>query len=215
MIFYESFEVFPNVEKLRIFREEFLKNFKGDLINKIISRSDKWYKYDKGIYTPSTIGLSIKPLVVKNSEKEVISSHSTDIRDFINYGIQDKKKVSALRLKSNSDVKFLNPINKFFFLLEDPQKLGRTYSTTALEINEDLYNMAMIQCRNFLATTTPDDLSRYSEFFEVSDEAYAGIKINEQAISDFNRCGIISEGELRNILDTLEATQRSVLSLKR
>ena len=51
---FEIFEVSPNAEKLRQFREEYIRTFEGDLINRIISRSRKWYNYSKGVYTPST-----------------------------------------------------------------------------------------------------------------------------------------------------------------
>ncbi|MCI8330512.1 MAG: hypothetical protein HFE04_00250 [Bacilli bacterium] len=217
---FEIFEVFPNVEKLKQFREEYIKTFKGSLVNKVISRSTKWYKYNEGVYTPSKIGLSTIPIaslndLLNNDNKRDNSSIEllSDIFNFINYGASNVNQVKALKLKHDGDVEFYKPVNKFVYLLQEPQKRGVSYSTEVLSINEDLYNMIMIQFRNFVATTTPEDLSRYADFFSVSESPYA--YISEEAISDFQRCGYFDQYDPDLIMKRLEISQKAVLSLRK
>lgn len=223
---YTILEVSPNVEKLRKFREEYIRTFEGDIVNKIISRTNKWYTYKKGVYTPSVIGLSIKRLASMNDllagfdtqnkkDNKILKTYAEEINKYALYGALNSKQVKALKMKCDGDVYYFEPVNEYFYLIDEPQKRGTTYSATALKINEDLYNMAQIQYRNFLATTTPEDLSRYAEFFTVSDKDYASFSLSEEAISDLQRCGIISEKEVSDILNNIELSQRSILSLKK
>jgi len=220
---FEIFEVSPNVEKLRQFREEYIRSFEGDLINKIISRSRKWYNYNKGVYSPSPIGLSIKPIAMVNDllvgfdsdskRNETFRNYATSVSDFVNFGAYGSNQVKALSIKHDSDIEFFKPINQYYYLLEEPQKKGATYTTDAIVINEDIYNMAMIQFRNFEAVTTPEDLSRYSDFFIVGNETYAFV--TEMALEDFQRCGYLKESELEEIISKLETSQKAVLSLRK
>lgn len=217
------FEVSPNVEKLKQFREEYIRTFEGDLINKIISRSKKWYNYDKGVYVPSVIGMSIKPVAKvnellagfdsNNKRNDIFRVYASSVNDFINYGVSGYNQVKALKVDHDNDVVLYKPGNQYFYLLEEPQKKGTSYNTDVIMINEDLYNMAMIQYRNFVATTTPDDLSRYSDYFFVGSEPYA--YLSEEAIGDMQRCGYIDGKKMEEIINRLEINEKAILSLKK
>lgn len=220
---FEIFEVSPNVEKLKQFREEYIRTFEGDLINKIISRSRKWYIYNKGVYTPSAIGMSIKPIAKvnellagfdsNNKKNDIFRVYASSVDDFINFGVSGYNQVKALKVNHDSDIEFYKPDNQYFYLLEEPQKKGTSYNTDVIMINEDLYNMAMIQYRNFAATTTPDDLSRYSDYFFVGSEPYA--YLSEEAIGDMQRCGYINGEKMEEIINRLEINDKAILSLKK
>ncbi len=218
---FEIFEVFPNVKKLKQFREEYIRTFEGNIISKVISRSTKWYKYNEGVYAPSKIGLNTIPIAsvddllddsnIKGNDS--LNGYKNSIFNFINYGAGNVNQVKALKLMHDGDVEFYKPVNKFVYLLQEPEKRGVSYSTDVLVINEDLYNMAMIQFRNFIATTTPEDLSRYADFFSVSQSPYA--YISEEAISDFQRCGYFDQYDPDLIMKRLEISQKAVLSLRK
>lgn len=220
---FEIFEVSPNAEKLRQFREEYIRTFEGDLINRIISRSRKWYNYSKGVYTPSTIGLSVKQIAranellagfdAKDKKNKIFKYYANSVSDFISYGVSSSNQVKALSIKHDDDIEFFKPVNQYYYLLEAPQKKGTSYITDSISINEDLYNMAMIQYRNFEATTTPEDLSRYAEYFNIGDKPY--LFVSEEAIEDWQRCGYVSEDKIEEITKTLSINEKAILSLRK
>lgn len=220
---FEIFEVSPNAEKLRQFREEYIRTFEGDLINRIISRSRKWYNYSKGVYTPSTIGLSVKLIAranelldgfdAKDKKNKIFRYYANSVSDFISYGVSSSNQVKALSIKHDDDIEFFKPVNQYYYLLEAPQKKGTSYITDSISINEDLYNMAMIQYRNFEATTTPEDLSRYAEYFNIGDKPY--LFVSEEAIEDWQRCGYVSEDKIEEIMKTLSINEKAILSLRK
>ena len=210
---YNMFGIQPNIEALRKFREEYINNFSGDLIYKITSRSDKWFKYKDGIYSPSKLSIACKPIYKKDQITD--KNYGNLINLFCEYDALDQNMIKAFKsYYGENDTVLTYPQNNFFYLFGEPEERGVTYSTTGMVINEDLYNMAMINSRSFYAVTTPDDLSRYSEFFTVSDQAIAQFNFTDEYLEDLWRCGKMSTEEIQKFVERLDIEKQAVLSLR-
>lgn len=213
---YELFEVRPNVEALKAFREEYIKTFQGNPLCKILSRTDKWYRSKNGLYTPSVLSLGIAPLSKKEmdlkTKKKII-----DIDSFVRYGASNVQQVRAINVSAEPGVRIYKSTPRYFYLFEAPSMINRIngFSTPALELNQDLYNMFMIQFRRFGATTTPDDLSRYSDYFSVIDENPSKFKFSDSLIEDFYKCSIMSEQDINMLFKNLEIEEQAVRSLRK
>lgn len=209
---YELLEVRPNVDALRAFREEYIKTFEGSPICKIISRTDKWYKNINGnkVYSSSKLGIGVIP-ILKNSKD--FQNHFLDMDKFIKYGPCNVLQARAIKMDAQDTESVIN----YFYLFEGPcstsSKLSG-YKTPALKIDEDIYNMIMIQFRKFNLTTTPQDLSRYSDFFTVGD-AYAKLEFSASMIEDLYRCSVMSYDQINEMLEDLELQEIAINSLRK
>lgn len=211
---YELFDVTPNVEALRSYREKYLRLFEGDIIYKITSRSTKWYEHNKGVYTPSKIGMGIIPLISKEKlriQDAFYSEYRNEVNTFVFSGASNLQRAKALKHSMSGERR----ITDYFYVIDNPHKMGSTYRTDAIKINEDVYNMIMIQFRNFIATTTPQDLSRYAKYFNVSDEAYAKFSLSDSFVDDLFRCNVMSEEDIEGLKNRLDIEKMAVLSLRK
>ena len=83
----------------------------------------------------------------------------------------------------------------------------------AVLVNYTLLDISMIKAGNYLFTTTPQDLSRYSDFFDVhlfktNSNKFSNLK------NDYEN-GKISKAVLDESLDILERERTAILSLKK
>ncbi len=212
---FKLYEVKPNVEALKAFREEYIKTFKGSPLCKILSRTDKWYKSKSDIYNPSVLSLGIAPLgkIEMERNKKIV-----DVEGFIKYGAINVNQVRAINVKKESSVKLYKPQVDYFYLFEGPMSKGSKingYFTYALKLNQDLYNLFMIQYRRFSYTDTPHDLSRYQDYFTVLDNPYATYQFSEERLEDFYRCSMMSEKDIENMIRNFEIEEEAVMSLRK
>ena len=192
---FEIYEIIPNVEKLRLFREEYIKMLKSPKTFKVVSNKPNWFYYNKGIYAHKA-GFFEFGLV------PTLDDYQALINQFIYYA-PTKSQVKALRYNNE---------NIFLYTTSSIDKCGRTYRVSpVLLINEFIYNLVKIQNRDFDAINL-DDLSDYKPFFKVSEEPYS--IITENRIEDLYRIGEISHDDYINSLNKYERETRLVKTLK-
>ncbi len=199
----KTFNLYPivaNVDKIKIFKEEYLKTINGEITYKILCTHPEWFYFDKGIYDLDK--------AVKNRFCEFsllpVCGHYKLVNDYVSYGAQDSEFLKALRFSGK---------NIFIYTKSDIAKRGRVYSVTpVIKINEDLYNIEMINLRNFSSVTTRD-LSRYSDFFTVLDEPYQIIE--EARIEDLYRTGKISLKQYKEQVKSYENEEILVKTLRK
>lgn len=187
---YERFEIIPDVIRLKAFREEYINTVSKPVLHKIITNRpmiyySNVYESKKGIFE-----LGIVPL--KKDDKKVI-------RNFTEYGAVNKQ------------VKAISYMNKVIFvtMLGPLEKTGITYKISPVIIlNEDIYNLIRIQNRDF-NNITVDDLSKYSDFFRVSDKPYS--IISESRLEDMYRTGELS---LKKYKEKQESLEREAILVK-
>ena len=192
---FEIFEIIPNVDKLKLFREEYIKMLKTPKTVKIVSNKPNWFYYNKGIYIhrKGFFEFGIVPIE---------EDHQSLIKQFIQYG-PTKSQVKALRY--NND-------NIYIYTPSTIDKCGRTYRVApAIVINEDIYNLVKIQNRDFESICLKD-LSSYKPFFKVSEEPYS--VVSENRIEDLYRIGELSHQEYLDSLNKYEHEARLVKTLK-
>lgn len=196
---FELYEITMESEKLKAFRKAYIDTFKGNLVNRIISSSPVWFNYTEGLFDADKVlkgnYFEFGYLPIKRINK-----------DFIIGFIENPTLSSQVRA-----IKFEGK-TYFIYLNSNIVKNGRTYQVSpTLKINEDLYNIAKIQARDFSGLTV-SDLSRYREFFKVGNIPY--LTITENWIEDLYRNGHITREEYNNRLKKYENEVRLVQTLR-
>lgn len=195
---FEIYEITTNAEKLKVFRREYINNFVGNPVNRIISSSPAWFN-SKGLFDP---------------KKDLKGS-------FFELGISNIKKVKKGFIESfielsplASQVKAIKFEGKNYFIYTNSNitKKGSTYQVEpCIIINEDIYNMAKILSRDF-SSLTVDDLSKYKEFFKVSDKSY--LVITENWLEDLYRNGDITKEEYQERINRYRDEVRLTKTLR-
>lgn len=193
---FESYEILPNIKKIKELREEYLNSLKEIVYYKIISNTTEWYYFDKGIFSENNMPRST----------------------MFEFGLVRVDNKEDLLFTTKLDGKYTKAVNDgnkniFFYSLSSLDFLGRSIKLSpVLIINEDIYNLAKIYSREF-DSITKDDLSIYSDFFKVSDKPYS--IISESSIEDKLRTRKITKQQYNDIILSLDKEERLVKTLRK
>ncbi len=196
---FDIFEITMESEKLKAFRKSYIETFQGNPVKRIISTNPLWYSYKNGVYNAD-----------KNYKGTLFEFGLLPIKkvneDFITEFIENPT--------TSSQVKAIKFEGKTYFIYScaDITKKGSTYQVSpTIIINEDIYNIAKIQTRDFEGLTV-SDLTKYKEFFKVSNTPY--LTITENWIEDLYRNGHISREEYKNRVAKYENEVKLVKTLR-
>lgn len=193
---YMFYDILGDNERITSYKEEYLKSLNGNIFYKLITNKDNWYR-TKGIYTPEENELFELGLVP-------IKEKSYKSLELFEKGIKSSNKYKAIR--TNDGIIYI-------YIPNGLVKVGRTYiSRPVIPINEDIYNIAKIENAKFNEVTT-NDLSRYSEFFKVSDIPYM-VK-NETYLENKYKRNEITLLEYKQELLSYKKEEELVKSLRR
>lgn len=190
---FELFEILPKSERLKKFREEFIRTINKPLLFKVISNTPYWFISNKSYKKGSFFEFGLVPLAIQDESV---------IKTFINH------------CPGKDEVKHVKIDNKHYFLYTPGTivKRGRTFTTLpALVINEDVFNLVKIQNRDFKSVTL-DDLQRYSSFFEVKDEPYT--TIYESRLEDLYRTGDLTLQQYKETILRYEREETLIRTLR-
>lgn len=195
---FELYEITMQCDKLKVFKEEYIKTFNGPLFNRIISSNPKWFESNV-LFDADTYGkrnffeFGIAPLKKVNN---------AFINGFINSSLHSTQ-VKAVRFEGK---------DYYIYTNSDINKKGRTYTVSpTILINEDIYNIAKIQSRDFSGLTI-SDLTKYRDFFKLSNEPY--LIVTESWLEDLYRNGHISKEEYKNRITRYENEVNLVKTLR-
>lgn len=195
---FELYEITMECEKLKTFKEEYIKTFNGPLINRIISSSPKWFE-SNGLFDADTYG---KRNFFEFCIVPIKKINSSFIDRFVNTSL-NSYQVKAVRFEGK---------DYYIYTTNDIYKKGRTYTVSpTILINEDIYNIAKIQSRDFTGLAV-SDLTKYREFFKISSEPY--LVVTESWLEDLYRNGHISKEEYKNRITKYENEVNLVKTLK-
>lgn len=192
---YEKYEIIPDVNKLRAFREVFISELNKPILHKVITNkpliyyASNLYERKKGIFEFGVVPLK--------------KDDSSIIRNFIDFGLE------------NRYAKRVRHIDKIIYygIMGPLEKTGSTYRISpVILLNEDVYNLIKIQNRDFDNVTT-EDLSKYSEFFNVGDNPYS--TLSENRLEDMYRTGELSLLEYKKKQESLEREEKLVKTLRK
>ena len=196
---FEMYEITMESEKLKAFRKAFIDTFEGNLINRIISSSPIWFNYTKGLFDADK---ELKGNYFEFCTLPIKKANNSFISSFIENATLSNQ-VKAIRFEGKT---------YFIYSNSDIVKSGRTYQLSpAMIINEDLYNIAKIQSRDFSGLTI-NDLGKYREFFKVGNKPY--LTITENWLEDLYRNGHISREEYNNRINKYENEARLIQTLR-
>lgn len=194
---YMFFEVIPNADMVRKFKEEFIKTLSEPLMYKLICNKIDWIRSSKYITGDNFFEMGLIPL--KKSDKYALNMFMNNTSAVVNVN-----RYKALTVNGNTT---------YLFVPCKPDKLGRTYQISpVIKISEDIYNIAKISAGQFDMVTL-EDLSKYSSFFSVADVPFM-IK-SEASIERRYRNGLITLDEYRDQLTKYQREERLVKTLRR
>lgn len=200
---YELFEIFSNSKKLKEFRKIYFETIDTPVLYKVMSNKPEWFSYSKGVYDADKL--------MKGTFFEFgmvpIKGHKFDniITEFIEHGQTVPNSVKAIRFEGENNFLYTHSVG---FL-----KRGKNFTSyPVLKINEDIYNLCMIQNRYF-SKVTVDDLSKYSDFFSVGEEPYK--IVSESSMEDLYRTGRLNIEQYKELLNSYQKEVELVKTLRR
>ncbi len=196
---FKNYYIFPKEESFNKLKEDFIRSNDSYSLCSIFSSKLDWYNYKNGIYRVT----DIEDFNIEFLKGNILSMNL--IHDFIRLGLSSGFQLNGVDYQE-----------KKYFILSWASAIkedeGFFFKQAAL-INEDIYNIYMIKAKRFLLTTTPNDLSRYSDFFVVCN--MDGHSISTNSIEQEYNNGIITLEEMNNRINILETQERAILSLKK
>lgn len=199
MAVFKNYYVFPVKDKINKLKSDFISSKDSYDLCAISSMNKDWYIHNSGIYTVK----SEDEFEIKTIPDNIMSLYF--INEFIRNGLNSKYQLNAVN-KSN--------INYFVLSWLGLSKSDDKYVLEqAALISEHVYNIYMIMARRFLSTTTPDDLSRYKDYFTVFENP--GQVINTNNIEKEYNSGLITLDEMNEKISILERENKAILSLRK
>lgn len=201
---FEIFEITPNSEKLRTFRNSFVHTIERPTLYKILSSSPNWFYYRRGVYdVREQLGGSFFQFAMV-PVKEDTKTIKEAFNDFVKNGCVSTEHVKGIRYEEN---------DRFIFSASVlMSKRGRNYNLNpVIPVSEDIYNLSKVEFGDFLAITT-QDLSQYSEFFTVSDKPK--LVISRNRIRENYENGLISYPEYLERIAKLDKEEKLVKTLR-
>lgn len=199
MAVFKNYYVFPVKEELNKLKKDFISSKDSYDLCSVSSMNKDWFNNKNGIYS------------VKDEDKFEVKLISDKImslffiNEFIRNGLNSKYQLNAVN-KSN--------INYFVLSwLGISKNEDKYFLEQAALISEHVYNIYMIMARRFLSTTTPDDLSYYSNYFtvfEMSEQV-----INTNIIEQEYNNKLITLDEMNEKISMLERENKAILSLRK
>lgn len=201
---YEIFGVKPKSEKLREFRKAFVDSIDCPTLYKVISSNPKWFYYRHGIYNVSEqlgdmfFQFGLVPI------KENFEAVNGVFQEFALKGPVSSEQIKGINYEGKYSFIFSSSI-----LME---KRKRNYHLgPVIPVNQDVYNLCKIEKGDFLGIED-DDISRYAEFFDISDKPE--LVITDNRIMKNFKYGLITEAEYREKIASLQKQESLVLSLR-
>ena len=196
---FESFYIFPVKSQFVKLKQDFICSRDSYDLCSISSSNNEWFINSTGIYNVK----DEDNFKIVNIPDDIMSLHF--INNFIRNGFTSKYQLNSV---SKDDMVYF--ILSWLGINDNGDNF--VLNKAAL-ISEDIYNIYLIIARRFLSTTTPEDLSRYSKFFNLV--RIPGKFIDVNAIEKEYKNGTISLDELNSKVSTLEAENKAILSLRR
>lgn len=192
---YEKYEITPDITKLRAFRETYIATLNKPVLHKVITNKPMVY-YSNGLYERKKGIFEFGVVPLKKDDNKIIKS-------FTEFGVENRCVKRIKYMDKIIYIAFMGPL----------EKTGSTYRISpSILLSEDLYNLIKIQNRDF-NNVTLDDISRYSEFFTVSDKPYS--VISEDRLEDMYRTGELSLNAYKEKVDSLEREEILVKTLRK
>ncbi len=198
----EKFKLYPiisDTEKLKEERKRYIEMLGENVVIKILSSTPIWYSSGKVFDFNKELNgryyeFCTHPIKDKYGFKD----------EFIEKGPYDGKSVLGVNVDNQ---------RRFFYTAPTIYKYGKSYIVEpSIEISEDLFNIYKILFRDF-SHITLDDISKYREFFSVSNEPY--MEFDEEVLEESYRLGNITLKQYKEKLDKALTEQRLVKTLRK
>lgn len=202
---FEIFKVTPNSERLKEFRESFVKTLECPTLYKVLSSNPNWFYYRHGIYDVNEELMGTFFQFGMSKLKEKSDTVSGIFQEFVNKGCSSTEFVKGIRYEGEETY--------IYSLSSLISKIGRNYTLSpVIPINRDLYNLFKIELGDFMAIEE-NDLRQYSEFFKVSDKPIF-VTTQNRLRESYNNA-MISYPEYLESVKELESKERLIKSLRK
>lgn len=202
---FEIFEVKPRSEKLREFRKAFVDSIECPILYKIISSNSRWFYYRHGIYNVSEqlgdIFFQFGLVPIKEKSENI----SSLFQEFVHKGPVFSEQVKGINYEGKNSFIFSSSVAM--------EKRSKNYQLKPVfPINQDVYNLCKIEHGDFLGIED-DDISRYAEFFDISDKPK--LVITRHRLRENVNTGLLTYNDYLEKIERLQKQESLVLSLKK